>query len=89
VISAVGIILYTLLVGANPVVVRAAILGILTLLAYQLGGRQTGLNSLAFVAAVMAVITPAVLWDVSFQLSFCAPNRTVGSRSPRMEVRCG
>jgi competence protein ComEC len=31
-----------------------------------------GLNSLAFIAAVMAVITPSVLWDVSFQLSFAA-----------------
>ncbi len=72
VISAIGIILYTLLVGANPAVVRAAILGILTLVGYQLGRRQTGLNSLAIIAAVMAVITPAVLWDVSFQLSFAA-----------------
>ncbi len=70
--AAAGIILYTLLVGANPAVVRAAILGILTLLGYQLGRRQVGLNSLAIVAAVMAVITPAVLWDVSFQLSFAA-----------------
>ena len=72
VISAVGIILYTLLVGANPAVVRAAILGILTLLGYQLGRRQVGLNSLAIVAACMAAITPAVVWDVSFQLSFAA-----------------
>ncbi len=72
VIAAIGIILYTLLVGANPAVVRAAILGILTLLGYQLGRRQVGLNSLAIVAAVMAVITPMVLWDVSFQLSFAA-----------------
>jgi competence protein ComEC len=66
VIAAIGIILYTLLVGANPAVVRAAILGILTLVGYQLGRRQTGLNSLAIIAAAMAVITPAVLWDVSF-----------------------
>ncbi len=76
-ISAIGIILYTLLVGANPAVVRAAILGILTLVGYQLGRRQTGLNSLVFVAAVMAVITPAVLWDVSFQLSFAATLGTI------------
>jgi uncharacterized membrane protein len=66
VISAIGIILYTLLVGANPAVVWAAILRILTLVGYQLGRRQTGLNSLVFVAAVMAVITPAVLWDYFF-----------------------
>jgi len=72
VVAAVGIILYTLLVGANAAVVRAAILGILTLLGLQLGRRQVGLNSLVFVAAVMAIITPTVLWDVSFQLSFAA-----------------
>jgi len=72
VVSALGIIAYTLLVGANPAVVRAAILGMLTLLALQVGRRQVGLNSLVFVAALMALSTPTVLWDVSFQLSFAA-----------------
>ncbi len=70
--AAIGIILYTLLVGANAAVVRAAILGLLTLLGHLVGRRQAGLNSLTFVAGVMAVITPTVLWDVSFQLSFAA-----------------
>ena len=72
VVAAIGIIFYTLLVGANAAVVRAAILGMLTLLGHQLGRRQVGLNSLAFVAAGMALVTPTVLWDVSFQLSFAA-----------------
>ncbi|MGE5123384.1 MAG: ComEC/Rec2 family competence protein, partial [Acidobacteriaceae bacterium] len=72
IITVCGIILYTLLVGANAAVVRAAILGIITLVGHLIGRRQAGLNSLAFVAAVMAVITPTVLWDVSFQLSFAA-----------------
>ncbi len=72
VVSASGIIFYTLLVGANPAVVRAAFLGLLTLLGHQLGRRQVGLNSLALVAAVMAVFNPTILWDVSFQLSFAA-----------------
>jgi competence protein ComEC len=71
-VAVIGIILYTLLVGANPAVVRAAILGILTLIGLQLGRRQEGLNSLLIVAAFMAIITPTVLWDVSFQLSFAA-----------------
>ncbi len=70
--AAIGIILYTLLVGANAAVVRAAILGVLTLLGHLVGRRQAGLNSLTFVAGVMAMITPTVLWDVSFQLSFAA-----------------
>jgi competence protein ComEC len=72
VVAAIGIIFYTLLVGANAAVLRAALLGMLTLLGHQLGRRQVGLNSLAFVAAGMAFITPTVLWDVSFQLSFAA-----------------
>jgi competence protein ComEC len=71
-VSAIGIIFYTLMVGANPAVVRAAILGMLTLLGLQVGRRQVGLNSLVFVAALMALFTPSVLWDVSFQLSFAA-----------------
>ncbi len=67
-----GIILYTVLVGATPSVVRAAIMGVLAILAGQLGRRQNGLNTLAVTAAVMAVINPNTLWDVGFQLSFAA-----------------
>jgi competence protein ComEC len=71
-VAAIGILLYTLLVGANAAVVRAALLGLLTLLGRQFGRRQVGLNSLAFTGAIMAMISPTVLWDVSFQLSFAA-----------------
>ena len=70
--AALGIILYALLVGANAAVVRAAILGLLTLLGHLVGRRQSALNSLTLAAGVMAVETPNVLWDVSFQLSFAA-----------------
>jgi competence protein ComEC len=64
--------LYSLLVGAGASVVRAAIMGSLGLLAAQIGRRQAGANSLAFTAALMCLITPDLLWDVSFQLSFTA-----------------
>lgn len=67
-----GIAFYTLLAGAGPGVVRAAILAGISLLARQLGRRQDGLNSLAFIAAIMALANPNVLWDVGFQLSFMA-----------------
>ncbi len=67
-----GIIFYTILVGATPSVVRAAIMGGLAIFARQLGRRQNGLNTLAATAAVMAVINPLVLWDAGFQLSFAA-----------------
>jgi competence protein ComEC len=68
----IGITFYTILVGADAAVVRAAILGGLSLLAAQLGRRQAGLNSLAIIAAVMALANPNVPWDLSFQLSFTA-----------------
>jgi len=68
----IGIVLYALLAGAGAGVVRAAIMGSLSIFAAQIGRRQNGLNSLAFVAALMALHDPHVLWDVSFQLSFMA-----------------
>ena len=64
-----GIVLYTLLVGATPSVLRAAIMGGLAILASQTGRRQNGLNSLAGTAGVMALINPNTLWEVGFQLS--------------------
>lgn len=67
-----GIAGYTVLVGADAAVVRAAIMGTLALLARQVGRRQAALNSLAVTAAVMALAQPQVLWDVGFQLSFMA-----------------
>jgi len=67
-----AVVLYTLLVGASPSVVRAAIMGSLSLLGQLIGRRQTGLNTLAFVAALMCLGTPTLLWDISFLLTFAA-----------------
>ncbi|MEK6222830.1 MAG: ComEC/Rec2 family competence protein, partial [Chloroflexota bacterium] len=66
------IAIYTLLVGADAAVVRAAVMGGIALTAKQLGRRQDGLRTLIFTAFLMAVINPFVLWDVGFQLSFAA-----------------
>jgi competence protein ComEC len=67
-----GIIFYTLLVGADAAVVRAAIMGSLALFARQVGRRQMALNTLLAVAALMCVWNPLYVWDVGFQLSFFA-----------------
>jgi len=67
-----GVVFYTLLVGGNPSVVRAAIMGGMGLLGHQLGRRQAGANSLAFTAAAMCLFNPFLPWDASFQLSFAA-----------------
>jgi competence protein ComEC len=72
VVAVIGIILYTVLVGATASVLRAAIMGSLAIFASLLGRRQNGLNTLAATAGFMAVIDPNTLWDAGFQLSFTA-----------------
>ena len=72
IVAVIGILVYTVLVGATVSVVRAAIMGGLAIFARQTGRRQNGLNTLAFTGGVMAAVTPNVLWDVGFQLSFAA-----------------
>ncbi len=72
IVAVIGIAFYTFLVGADPAVVRAALMGTLSLFAVQVGRRQMGLNTLGLVAAAMAAWNPYVLWDVGFQLSFFA-----------------
>ncbi len=70
--SIVAVFLYALLVGMEPAVMRAAIMGAMAILGTQIGRRGAGLNTLVFSAAVMCLINPYLLWDVSFQLSFAA-----------------
>jgi competence protein ComEC len=67
-----GVALYAVFVGGEPTVVRAAIMGGLALLATQSGRKAHGLTSLAFSIWLMTLWNPAVLWDVSFQLSAAA-----------------
>lgn len=67
-----GVAGYTLFVGADPAVVRAAIMGSLALVAVQGGRRTHGLTSLAFAIWLMTLWNPNTLWDVGFQLSVAA-----------------
>lgn len=71
-VAILGIAFYTLLVGADAAVVRAAVMGIISILALQAQKRQFALNTLAFVAGAMCAVNPYFLWDVGFQLSFMA-----------------
>lgn len=72
IVSILAIGTYTMLVGATPSVVRAAIMGGLSLLAQQIGRRSAGLNTLFLTAGVMCLGNPQLPWDASFQLSFGA-----------------
>lgn len=70
---AVGIILFTLFVGASASVVRAAITGIIGLIALQSERRNNARLATLWTAFAMLCWNPWQLWaDAGFQLSFLA-----------------
>ena len=70
--AAIAIAAYTLMVGAEAAVVRAAIIGTLGVLGSLFGRRQNGLNSLGLAVLGMLVFDPHLFWDIGFQLSVAA-----------------
>lgn len=86
ILAILSIIFYTLLVGASASVVRAAIMGTLSIIAAQFGRRNLALTALAASALVMALISPFVLWDIGFQLSFAATLGLVIYAQPMQEA---
>lgn len=76
---------FVLIAGFEASIIRAAIMGVLVLIAEQIGRRKLGLNLLLIAAAVMLLVNPKLFWhDIGFQLSFLA---TFGllEVSPRIE----
>jgi len=73
-----AVIFYALLVGGQPSVVRAAIMGGLYVLAIALGRQNSAGITIALAAGVMTALDPQVVHDVSFQLS----NETKKLRHP-------
>lgn len=67
-----GILLYTLFVGAGAAVLRAALMGLLYVLAREVGRPGHGPTALMAAAWAMTLWNPLLLWDTSFQLSFSA-----------------
>jgi competence protein ComEC len=72
VVTLVIVWLYSALTGMQPPVLRSAIMFSLLLLALWLGRPGSAMPALCFAGAIMVGISPGVLWDVSFQLSFAA-----------------
>ncbi|HXF61442.1 MAG TPA: DNA internalization-related competence protein ComEC/Rec2, partial [Caldilineaceae bacterium] len=68
----VGVVFYTLLVGAEAPVVRAAMMSSLVIIAAALRRHSAGVVSLGVVGWLMALADPRVLWEVGFQLSMAA-----------------
>ena len=63
---------YTVLVGGNSAVVRAALMCGLSIIGSSIGRTGNGVNNLALTSAVMALWDPNVLFDLGFQLSATA-----------------
>ncbi|GBD07781.1 ComE operon protein 3 [Candidatus Thermoflexus japonica] len=63
---------YALFVGASASVVRASIMGALTVIAWMLGRSSDALNALSLSAFLMTLWDPAAMEDIGFQLSFAA-----------------
>lgn len=73
VLSLVFIFVFTLMVGASASVVRAAIMGSLTLVAKIFGRKSSGMRSLLIAAFLMILLDPfIIIYDIGFQLSFAA-----------------
>jgi len=72
-LSVAAIVLFVLMTGAAASVVRAAVMGVLVLLAQQVGRLYQIRNALVLAGALMVYLNPRVLvWDLGFQLSFAA-----------------
>ena len=64
--------LYGLLAGMSPSATRACIMGSVYLASLAFGRQRGSLAPIGCAAALMAAVSPSVLYSISFQLSFAA-----------------
>lgn len=67
-----GVVGFVAFVGGEPTIIRAAIMGSLSLLAVYFGRQSWSLLSLVLAASTMLLVNPSWIIDLSFQLSFLA-----------------
>lgn len=63
---------FVAMVGASPSLIRAAIMGSMTLLSVYLGRKEWGILSLFLTSGIMLLFRGEWLFEISFQLSFLA-----------------
>jgi competence protein ComEC len=73
-----GILLYAALVGGQPSVIRAEIMGALYIVSIAVGRQNTAFVAMGVAAAGMTALDPQIVHDVSFQFS----NETKQLRHP-------
>ncbi len=77
---------YTLAVGADIPVVRAALMFTVMLFSYSIYRRSGLLNSLSFCGLILLVWRPSELFDPSFQLTFVSVAAIVAVAYPMVEL---
>ena len=76
------LIFYAFLVGGQPSVVRATIMGVVFLLSFLVEREIDPVNTLAFSALVILMVNPLNLYDIGFQLSFISVLAIIKFYSP-------
>ncbi len=82
ILSFVVIWLYALITGGQPPVMRAAIMITFAYTAQVLGRQYWDFYALALAAAIMLLMKPFLLYDISFQLSFMATLGVIAFTKP-------
>ncbi|PZR29361.1 MAG: 4-alpha-glucanotransferase [Citrobacter freundii] len=77
-----GLWIFTLLAGAQPSVLRSAIMFTCIVIGNSLSRRSSIYNSLALSAFILLCYNPYWLWDAGFQLSYTAIIGIVGFMKP-------
>jgi len=72
VVTMMGLVLYCVLTGAQPPIVRATLTGLVLLVGLCLTRPADPLNSLGLAALLILAAAPRALWDIGFQLSFAS-----------------
>ncbi|MFN3966644.1 MAG: DNA internalization-related competence protein ComEC/Rec2 [Endomicrobiia bacterium] len=67
-----SLIIYCLITGANPPVMRATLMILVFIFCFLLGREKVVYHAFAFSAFIILIIDPQSLFGASFQLSFCA-----------------
>jgi len=81
-----ALLFYILLTGATPAGLRAGAMWTLALIALRVGRRSDAVTSLGITAALLALLSPRILWDVGFQLSV-AGTAAIVALEPRIAHR--
>jgi len=73
IVASVFVVLFVVLVGMGSSVVRAGIMGVVTMIGLYFGRRSLAINSILISAVLMNLWNPRIaVYDVGFQLSFLA-----------------